>query len=80
MNGVAALAKKEYNAKLYVQHCVTHSEALMTKDGQKKLLDFIEKTIKEVLDYFRYSALRKHHFTEICERLAKFNEGGGTVG
>ena len=78
MNGVAALAKKEYNEKLYVQHCVTHTEALMAKDGQKKVPNFVEKTIKEVLDYFRYSALRKHRFTDICEHLAEFNEAGGT--
>ena len=77
MNGVAGKAIAAYNDQLYVQHCVTHTEVLMSKDAQKQIPGFVEKTIKEVLDYFHYSAVRRARFEDIAQELKSLTDDDG---
>ena len=65
---VAAKLKQEYG-ELFVQHCMTHRQALMSRDAEKEIPDFVEDTIKATLSHFNGPA-RKKEFSQICA----FNE------
>ena len=66
MNGVAGKAQREFNPKLFIQRCTTHTEVLVAKDGQKKIPSFVEKTIKDILNNFRWSGVKKQEFEDLC--------------
>ena len=57
LNRVARKAKRELNPKLFIYRCTTHTEVLSAGDGQKKILFFVKKTIKDVLSNFRWSEM-----------------------
>ena len=66
-NGVAAKARDEFNPKLYVQGCTTHSEVLVAKDAQKSIPSTVENIIKKVLDFFSFSPAKKSKFAALAE-------------
>jgi hypothetical protein len=66
--GVAGLLKITYNPNLFIQHCIVHKEVLGTKDGMKDSIpQFVEKTVKKVLDFFANSYVRADRLAEIIE-------------
>ena len=79
LNGVAAKVRDAYNASLYIQHCVTHTEVLVAKDAQKIMPSWVEKTVKDIMDHFYFSAVRKHKFLEIqaasdkCRNIVRYH-------
>ena len=72
LNGLAAKVRNEYNNDLYVQKCVTHTEVLVAKDGQKVIPSYVEQTIKKVLDYFSYSSAKKSKFEDLLHMHEKY--------
>ncbi|CAM2105270.1 unnamed protein product [Caretta caretta] len=51
---------------LFIQHSMTHCQALMVRDAESVIPDFVEDTIKATLRHFSV-ALRKKEFGQICE-------------
>ena len=65
--GVAGFLRRNYNPKLFVQHCIVHRQVLASKDGLSKLPNHVHSTVDEVMRFFRNSHVRKEKLPALIE-------------
>ena len=77
--GVFGKLRREINPKLFLTHCPPHRLVLASKTAQKEIPDFVEKTISDVLFYFKDSPTRRDQFHLLLELTDPEHEFIGTV-
>lgn len=74
-NGLYGKLKHAVNPKLFLTHCPPHRLILASKAGQKVLPGDIEKTVGDVLFFFKDSSVRRdefHSFKELVEPNSQY--------
>ena len=65
--GLYGKLKQAVNSKLFLTHCPPHRLILASKAGQKVLPGDIEKTVADVLYFFKDSSVRRDEFHSLKE-------------
>ena len=59
--------RSNVNPSLFSSHCPPHRLVLAAKEGQKEILDEIEKTISDTLFFFKDSPVRRDEIMALKE-------------